>query len=273
MEKRLKYLLILITGIVIGIVGVFLLYLINLDIMVLTITTVDGAFLVLIALIVRICVLAGMAIYLLIHWFLQEKIYTADLPFLFGMFFLMIMFGKLLEILTNFLYPSVATDVYLFYLKIRELSVIGTLAPMIFLSILMIITFLQANGKIKKYTDSKEISTISLKILIIIAIIEAIIIIITPNTTFAGINMAIFIVSSLLVITWMFYFSYRNKRLAQVNTLILTIGFGAYLISQISRPLVQFIIGENALFVVIVEIIDIIIGLVIFIGYIKKSSY
>lgn len=54
---------------------------------------------------------------------------------------------------------------------------------------------------------------------------------------------------------------------------MLTIGFGAYLISQIVRPLAQFIIGENALFIVITEIIDIIIGLVIFIGYIKKSNY
>jgi hypothetical protein len=272
-EKRLKYLLILLICICICIVGIFLLYLINLDIIRLTITTVDGALLVLIALIIRICVLACMTTYLFIRWSKQEELYTADLPFLFGMFFLILIFGKLLDILTNFLFPSVSTEVYLFYLKIRQLVVIGTLAPMIFLSIMMIIIFLQASGKIKKYTESKKVNNLSLKILVIIAILEAIIIIITPDTTFAGINFAIFVVSSLLVITWMFYFSYSNNRLSQVNTKMLTIGFGAYLISQIVRPLAQFIIGENALFIVITEIIDIIIGLVIFIGYIKKSNY
>ncbi|MFX1417650.1 MAG: hypothetical protein ACFE9N_01890 [Promethearchaeota archaeon] len=121
--------------------------------------------------------------------------------------------------------------------------------------------------------DSKKINRVSLIILGIIAAIEATLIIITPNTTFAGINIAIFIVCSFLVITWMFYFSHRNKRLSQVNTLLLTIGFGAYLISQIIRPLIQFIIGENALFVVITEIVDIIISIIIFIGYIRKSKY
>ncbi|MFW9941348.1 MAG: hypothetical protein ACFFFT_09925 [Candidatus Thorarchaeota archaeon] len=273
MEKRRKYLLILIVGICIGIMAVSLLYLINLDIMETTITTTDGAFQVLIALIIRISILAGMAIYLIIRWFSQEEIYTSDLPFLFGMFFLILMYGKLLDVLTNFLYPSVSSEVYLTYLKIRQLSVIGTLAPMIFLSIMMIFTLLQVNGKIKKYSDSKEINIISLKILIIIAIIEAIIIIITPNTTFAGINFAIFVVFSLLVITWIFYFSYRNKRLSQVHPLIVAIGFTAYLFSNILRPIAQNIIGENALFIVITEIIDIIIGLVIFIGYIKKVKY
>ena len=273
MEKRRIYLLILIIGICIGIMAIILLYLINLDVMATTITTIDGAFLVLIALIVRISVLAGMAIYLFIRWFSQEEIYTSDLPFLFGMFFLILMYGKMLDILTNFLYPSVASDIYLMYLKIRQLSVIGTLAPMIFLSIMMIFTLLQVNGKIKKYNDSKKINIISLKILVIIAIIEAIIIIITPNTTFAGINFAIFVVSSLLVITWIFYFSYRNKRLSQVHPLIIAIGFTAYLFSNVLRPVAQNIIGENALFIAITEIVDIIIGMVIFIGYVKKAKY
>ncbi len=273
MEKRRKYLLILIVGICIGIVVVSLLYLINMDIMETTITTIDGAFLVLIALIIRISILAGMALYLFIRWFSQEEIYTSDLPFLFGMFFLVLMFGKLLDILTNFLYPSVSPEVYLTYLKIRQLSVIGTLAPMIFLSIMMIFTLLQVNGKIKKYNDSKEINIISLKILVLIAIIEAIIIIITPNTIFAGINFAIFVVLSLLVITWIFYFSYHNKRLSQVHPLIIAIGFTGYLFSNVLRPIAQNIIGENALFIVITEIIDIIIGLVIFFGYVKKVKY
>jgi hypothetical protein len=273
MERRRKYLVILIVGICIGIMAISLLYLINLDVMETTITTIDGASLVLIALIIRISILAGMAIYLFIRWFSQEEIYTSDLPFLFGMFFLVLMFGKLLDILTNFLYPSVSSEVYLTYLKIRQLSVIGTLAPMIFLSIMMIFTLLQVNGKIKKYNDSKEINIISLKILVLIAIIEAVIIIITPNTIFAGINFAIFVVLSLLVITWIFYFSYHNKRLSQVHPLIIAIGFTFYLFSNVLRPIAQNIIGENALFIVITEIIDIIIGLVIFIGYIKKVKY
>ncbi|MFX1346314.1 MAG: hypothetical protein ACFFAI_14470, partial [Promethearchaeota archaeon] len=159
------------------------------------------------------------------------------------------------------------------YLKIRQLSVIGTLAPMVFLSIMMIIIFLQANGKIKKYNDPRERNIFSLKVLVIIAVIEAILIIITPNTIVAGINFAIFVMLSLLVITWMFYFSYHNKRLSQIHPLIVAIGFTAYLISNILRVLFQNVIGENALFIVLTEIIDIIIGIVIFTGYVMRVKY
>jgi len=143
----------------------------------------------------------------------------------------------------------------------------------VFLSIMMIIIFLQANGKIKKYNDPRERNAFSLKILTIIAVVEVLLIIITPNTTFSGINMAVFIILSLLVTTWMFYFSYRNKRLSQIQPLIVAIGFTAYLISNILRVLFQNVIGENALFVVITEMLDIIICMVIFIGYIKKATY
>ncbi|MFX1531267.1 MAG: hypothetical protein ACFFBC_09150 [Promethearchaeota archaeon] len=273
MEKRQKYLLNLIIGVSIGIISIVLLYLINLDVMEKTITTIDGAFPVLIALIIRITVLVGMATYLFNRWFSQEEIYTSDLPFLFAMFFTLLAFGKSLDILANFLYPSVDTDIYLMYLKIRQLSVIGTLAPMVFLSIMMIIIFLQANGKIKKYNDPRERNIFSLKVLVIIAVIEAILIIITPNTIVAGINFAIFVMLSLLVITWMFYFSYHNKRLSQIHPLIVAIGFTAYLISNILRVLFQNVIGENALFIVLTEIIDIIIGIVIFTGYVMRVKY
>ncbi|MCK4779022.1 MAG: hypothetical protein KAT57_02495 [Candidatus Lokiarchaeota archaeon] len=273
MQARRKYLLPLVLGICIGFICIIILYLINLNIVIETLDTVEGASIVLTAYIIRISILAGISTYLFIRWFRQEKMYTSDLPFLFGMFFLFLVFGKLLEMLSNFMYPIVAQDVFLFYLKIRQLVIIATLAPMIFLSIMMMIIFLQANGKIKKYNDPRERNAFSLKILTIIAVVEAILIIVTPNTTISGINLAIFIILSLLVTTWMFYFSYRNKRLSQIQPLIVAIGFTGYLISNILRVLFQNTIGENALFVAITEILDILICLVIFIGYIKKIKY
>ena len=272
MQTRRKYLLALVLGICIGFIFIIMLYLINLNIVIETLETVEGASIVLTAYIIRLSILAGVAIYLFRRWFMQEKMYTSDLPFLFGMFFLFLLFGKLLEMLSNFMYPVVAPDVFLLYLKIRQFAIIATMAPMVFLSIMMII-FLQANGKIKKYNDPRERNAFSLKILTIIAIVEAILIIITPNTTFSGINMAFFIILSLLVTTWMFYFSYRNKRLSQIHPLIVAIGFTGYLISNILRVLFQSVIGENALFIGITELLDIIICLVIFIGYIKKANY
>ncbi|MFX0081478.1 MAG: hypothetical protein ACFE94_06980 [Candidatus Hodarchaeota archaeon] len=273
MQTRQNYLLTLVLGIIIGFISIIILYLINLNIVKETMATVEGAIPVLTAYIIRISILMGMSIYLFIRWFMQEKMYTSDLPFLFGMFFILLVFGKLLDMLSNFMYPVVAQDIFLFYLKIRQFVVIATLAPMVFLSIMMIVIFLQASGKIKKYNVPRERNTFSLKILIIIAIIEAILIIITPNTTIAGINFANFVIFSLLVITWMFYFSYRNRRLSQIHPLIVAVGFTVYLISNILRVLFQNIIGENALFIVTTEVLDIIICLVIFIGYIKKAKY
>ncbi len=85
--------------------------------------------------------------------------------------------------------------------------------------------------------------------------------------------MAIIVILSLIIITWMFYFAYKNQRLSQVHPLILSIGFGLYLVSQITRPLAQNLIGEIAAYIVLSEVIDLCIFIIIFIGFILNVKY
>ena len=94
-----------------------------------------------------------------------------------------------------------------------------------------------------------------------------------PNTTIIGILLPLFVIPSLIIIVWLFQFAYRNKRLSQVNPLILTFGFSAYLISQIIRPLLQNLLGAGTTYIIIAEIIDLIIFIIIFIGFYLKANY
>ena len=273
MIRREKFKIGLLIGIICGIVGIIVLYTIYFQAIVKTLNTIDAAYNVLIILIIRMCILAGMALIMFYQWFNQEEQYLSDLPFLFGLFFLILIFGKLLDMLTYFTYYSLSVEELLIILKIRQFVAIATLAPMVYLSIMMVLFFLSVSEKIEKYHDSRERDAVSMKILLFILFIESIVILLIPNTTVAGVIIAIFVISSLLVIVWIFAFSYKNKRLSQVHPLILAIGFAAFLCSSIFRPLAQLLLGENAIFTITVEIIDIAVFIVIFTGLFLKANY
>ncbi|MHA1149377.1 MAG: hypothetical protein ACTSR8_14165 [Promethearchaeota archaeon] len=273
MEKKVKYLYYLFSVNLISVIFILILYLINIQIVIDALTSEEGAVEVLIIFLIRISILGCISLYMLKLWFSQEEMYISDLPFLFAMFFLFIMYGKFLDLLCNYMYVTIDSETYLIYIKIRQFFAVVALAPLVFLSIQMIIFFLQINEKIKKYTDNREKEAISLKILFSILMIEAVFIILITNTIIAGITIAIIIISPMIVSIWLFYFAYRNKRLSQVHPLIIAIGLTGYLISSIFRPLAQLIIGENLVFIIVVEVIDIIVFSIIFLGLIKKVNY
>jgi hypothetical protein len=82
----------------------------------------------------------------------------------------------------------------------------------------------------------------------------------------------IIVIPSLLGIVYIFYLASRLKRLSVIKPKILTIGFFLYLISNILRPLIQNIIGENASYIILAEFVDILVFLVIFMGLYKKTN-
>jgi hypothetical protein len=195
------------------------------------------------------------------------------MPFLFGSFFLLLIFGKALDLFIDFTYLELDDELLLPVFKARYFIAIFDLLPMIFLSIYMILISLSLKERFNKLSNEKYLNKIRIRILIIIIVIEVLIGIFILNIAIAPIIYPIIIVPSLISIVWLFYFSWRNQRLSQVNTFILMISFGLYLLSQISRPVAQNILGDSPTYVITAELIDVIISVLIFIGFYKKSKY
>ncbi len=273
MNKKEKYLIGIISPTIIGLIITLILFIANLDPIIKTINAYEGTWIIIVIIIIRIILLAGMSAYMFKQWFNQEHQYLSDIPFLFALFFLLVIFGKSFDLLYNLTYYFTDRFTFLIILKVRFLIGALSLSPMYYLSIGMILFFLSLYEKYKKLDDKKVSNQIQLITLsIIILLISALIIIFLDDETNKIILPAI-VIPSFLTIVLIFYFAYKNKRLSQVNPLILAIGFSAYLISQIIRPIFQIIFGNEVPFIFFSELLDLIIYFVIFIGLIKKIEY
>ncbi len=274
MIKKKLYKLTILLGILIGVMGIISLFIIYSSEVIDSLNNIKGAWFVLIIILIKIGILSGMVFYLFLQWFKQEKQYLSDIPFLFGLFFLFLIFGKFLDILFNLTFFTLDEESVLFLLKVRYFVAILTLFPMMYLSIGMIIYYLSLKERFKKLRDAKYSNKISGIVLTIIVFIESIAIIIAPNTTIMGILLPCFVVPSVITIVWIFAFAYKNKRLSQAHPLILAIGFFLLLISQILRPLAQNVLGDSAEYIIFVELFDLFTYiLIIFLGLILKVKY
>ncbi|MFX0021537.1 MAG: hypothetical protein ACFE9S_04375 [Candidatus Hermodarchaeota archaeon] len=229
--------------------------------------------LVVIILLVRILILFGSSAYTFYKWFKQEKQFLSDLPFLFGVFFLLLTFGKMIDLFFDFTYLYFPEALNLLVIKIRYFIIIFTVLPLIYLSITMILFSLSLREKFQGLREESSRNRTSLIIAIIVIIVESTAVIIVPNTLSISFLLPAVVIPSLLVIVWLFAFSYRNKRLSQVNAFVLMIGFATYLISQILRPIFQRLLGENTAYINLSEIVDLVIFIVIFIGFYLKANY
>jgi hypothetical protein len=267
------YVFLLLFGVILGVIAVILLYTFNWSVLVETYQTHDGTLGIVLIMGIRISIVSLMALFTFYSWFKQEKQYFSDMPFLFGSFFLLLIFGKALDLFIDFSYFQLDSGLLLLVAKARFLVAIFNLLPMIFLSIEMVLFSLSLKTRFKGLTNEKTLKKVKLRILILIVAIEIIMGLFILTVELSPILYPIIIVPSLITIVWVFNFAWRNQRLSQVNTRILMIGFGLYLITSILRPLIQFIIGESPLYVIIAESTDIVIFLIIFIGFYKKSNY
>ena len=267
------YLFLLLLGVILGIAAIFLLYYFNWSTVITSYQAHEGAFEVVIITGVRILIVLLMAFYTFYKWFQQEQQYFSDLPFLFGIFFLFLVFGKALDLFADFIFFQLDETLVLNVLKTRYFIMIFDFLPMIYLSMEMILFSFSLRPKFNRLTNEEMRNKINYRLIFSILLIEFIAGILAPSVRSLTIYYPIIIIPSLITIFWLFRFAYKNKRLSQVNTLILTIGFGAYLISQIVRPLTQFIIGESDIFVILAESIDLVIFLVIFLGFYQESKY
>ena len=273
MLKKNLYMGVIFLLAVLGSIMIVILYAINMTAIHQGYTQTEGIVEVVTIILIRIFLLTGMTWTMFRKWYKQDDHYFADLPFLFGLFFFFLIFGKFLDLLFDLTFFILEMEMVLFLLKIRFFIVILNLFPMMYLSIGMILYNLSLKEKHEKLRVEKHRDHLRIVIIILIILIEMIAVAMAPNTTIIGILLPLFVIPSLIIIVWLFQFAYRNKRLSQVNPLILTFGFSAYLISQIIRPLLQNLLGAGTTYIIIAEIIDLIIFIIIFIGFYLKANY
>lgn len=273
MDKKKKYKLTIILSVILGCIAVIALYANNIKAITEGYNQTEGMNFVVLVISIRICVLTCMAYYVFHRWFQQEKQYFSDLPFLFGFFFTVLIFGKALDLFWDLTYYSFGNEYVLFLLKIRYFVAILTLLPMMYLSIGMILYSLSLKDKHEKLRVEKHGNKVRIKILIIIILIEMIAVILAPDPFTLGRLLPIFVIPSVATVVWLFIFAYKNKRLSQVHTKILAIGFGVLLASNLFRPLVLLYVGAGISYIVLVESVDLIVHIVIFIGFYMKIDY
>ncbi len=273
MKQKTQYKLILLVSILAGFISVFTLYFLNLPTIIQAYNDIQGMDLVVIIVLVRILILFGSSMYMLYKWFKQEKQFLSDLPILFAIFFLLLTFGKMIDLFFDFTYSYFIDSLNLLVIKIRYFIIIFTVLPLIYLSITMILFRLSLMDKFQKLRNEKTRNKTSSIIAIVIIIVESVAVIIVPDAPSISILLPAVVIPSLLVIVWLFAFSHRNKRLSQVNSFVLMIGFAAYLLSQILRPVFQRLLGENTAYINLSELIDLVIFIVIFIGFYLEANY
>jgi hypothetical protein len=268
-SKKAIYKIILVTGICIGIIGVLLLFLLNSALIINALQNVEGLYQVTFIILIRIIILAITTFYLLKKWFNQEAQFLSDIPFLLSLFFLILTFGKAIDLFWDMTFNIFNEDIVLLLLKIRFITIVLEVAPLIYLG--LEILFFRLEDRFQKLKNKAYVDKFRFRIIFLMVLIELIVIIIAPEYGLLGTLLPVIVIPSLLGIVYIFFLAYRLNRLTVVKPKILTVGFFLYLISNILRPVIQNILGENASYISVAELIDIFVFVVIFLGLYKKN--
>lgn len=269
LSKKGRYKLTLLFCIILAIIGIGVLYFVNWSLIIQAFQIYEGAFEVLLVISVRIIILIITTVYLFNKWFKQEAQYLSDIPFLLGLFFLILIFGKVIDLLWDLTFFTFSDDIVLLFLKFRFFTIIFEVAPLIYLGFEII--FFRLEDRYQKLKNKEYMNKLRVTLILIIICIESVAIIIAPNNTIMGMILPAIVIPSLIGIVYIFFLAYRLKRLTIVKPGVLTLGFFLYLISNILRPIIQNILGEVAMYIIIVELVDIFVFIIIFFGLFKKQ--
>jgi len=268
--KKTRYLTYLLAIIVFSVIGIIYAFIYFSDLILLTLQSIEGSLVVMMILLIRIIIMSILTYFIFRNWFKAEEVFLNDIPCLIGIMFMIITLGKALDLLQNLTFLTLPDDQAIVFLKIRFIPIIFVAVPLLYLGINMIFYNLSLKGK-DKYKDENLVKKRRNLILVGIIVVELIVLLTASNITFIGILLPIFIIPSLIIATWLFYFAWKNDRLSSVNPFLLMIGFGLYFISNILRPLLQGLLGTNVLYAVIVETFDIAVFIIIFIGLLSQK--
>ena len=268
LSKKNQYKYGVLASLSLSIIGIVIAYLINAQLIIQAFQDYEGAFEVVLVISIRIIILSITSFYLFNKWFKQEAQYLSDIPFLLGLFFIILTFGKAIDLLWDLTFFTFGEGFVLLFLKFRFLIIIFEVAPLIFLGLEII--FFRMEDRYKRLKDKDFMNRLRIIVILVIICIESIAVILAPHVTFLGTILPVIVIPSLIGIVYIFFLAYRLNRLTVVKPGILTIGFFLYLCSSILRPIMQQILGEEASYIIVSELVDIIVFLIIFSGLYKK---
>ncbi len=275
-SRQIFYLLMVIF--VFGLLLVFYIYYCNWDYFLDTIANEEGSLIVITIIAIRILVLTGMMAILFKKWFEQEVQYLSDIPFLFGLFFLILVFGKLIDLFYNVMYFHLTDMLFLIILKFRFILMWLNMIPLFLMTFEIWLFSLSLKDrklfkivviKTMKLQDNTYLTSVKYKLIEFIAISEIIITLMMPNIETVS-SIIILAIPSFLLVSWLFYKAFKLQRLKKINTRIIATGFLLYSISTITRVIWQMFFGKTVLYIFISEIVDVGIFLVIFYALLKK---
>ncbi|KKL58556.1 hypothetical protein LCGC14_2224170 [marine sediment metagenome] len=215
---------------------------------------------------------------LLRKWLQQtEGRYISDIPFLFSLFFIILAFGKFMDLFYYLIYFHYNNTLFMIILKIRFILMWLNMIPL-FLKTFEVWLFslslkdrhiLSKKIKTTKLSLNNYLQTTKYKVITLIVTFEILITLLVPNIETIS-YLIVLAIPSFLLVSWLFYKAYQLKRLHKVNTLMLSIGFLIYSISTITRILWQLIFGRTVLYIFISEISDVMIFAIIFYGLLNR---
>lgn len=209
-----------------------------------------------------------MAIFIFQRFFEQDELNIFDFSFLVGLFFIGLIFGKCIYLIYLLTYFTIGEVESLFLLKIRYIFIILTAAPFISLGNMIIMN--------RKENGAESDDNLNFIIVLLFIIITIYLVIIAPSYIILNIILAIIHISSLTWISLTFIYAYRKKRLLGINFLIIAIillvDLILYIFSIATSPIRRETIGFSPLYVIFAELIDLLIIIVIFFGYLKNPT-
>lgn len=219
----------------------------------------------------RIGITASISVYIYYTWLRNENIFFGDAKFLFGTFFIFLAFAKAFDIFYYLLYYSFTEAENFLILKLRYLLVVTNLAPMLYFGIYIIL--FSRHDKNPKYGNAEFLNTRRNQIMLGLLGIMYGAVILAPNADVLPILLPLMVLPSLMTIVYIFYIAFKQRILSDINPIILMVGFFGYFATNISRPLLQILIGSNEGFAIVAEILDIVVFTVILLGFIIKINY
>lgn len=258
--------------IALGSITVVICYILNIPEIYESLTQIEGMWSITIFILIRISFTLGMTLYAFRQWFKQIYLRILDIEFLFGLFFLGLTIGKSLDLLYKLTYFTAEKENLLTLLKIRYILIILTAAPLVLIGIDMIL--LMISDRFEKIANNDYRSRINLIIIALIAAFESFIIILAPDLINISVILVCIHMPSLAWIICTFYYAHKTRQLTELKPIIIAIAFFIdfilYTISIIISPYRNKNIGFSPAYIIFAEVIDLIIIMIIFVGFYKE---
>ncbi|MBY9005775.1 MAG: hypothetical protein KGD63_03370 [Candidatus Lokiarchaeota archaeon] len=218
----------------------------------------------------RIVIFGSFTLFLLRKWFKQEAIYTSDAYFLFALFFIILIVGKGVDLLISLIYlGELYNPIYmLIFFKIRYMIITINAIPLLYLGLEVLMNIFDIY--IKKISKL-QFNLVKISIVSVFFLFNSILILNSPNLEDILGILPIITTLTMVGIIILFALMYKIKRLSQAHGLIISLGFLFIIFSHMLRP--SLTIDFNIYMLISAEMIDQLLYIIIFIGFIKKPPY